>query len=207
MRQDSPGRFGGIFVKTGVRLCLLAVCFALSPGLAQAGWEAVEKVETYAITGKSGAELYASIDERGPKVGMGRAIAYTNFKLTWSRKYEPQGDACVLVSARPKLIITYTLPKPSGELPAAIRAHWETFITGVRSHELVHGEIIKEMVRGIEANTVGMSVADDPGCRKIRSELTKRLAKLSLAQRQRSRESIESNSARAATSTSSFSGW
>ena len=143
---------------------------------------------TRAITGKSGVELYASIGERGPKIGIARAVAVTNFKLTWTRNYEPQGDACVLVSARPKLIITYTLPKPSGQLPAGIRKNWETFVTGVRSHEKVHGDLIEEMVRDIEAATVGLTVAGDPGCKKIRAEMTELLSALSLAQRQASRD-------------------
>lgn len=159
------------------------------PAVARADWQAIEKTETYSITGTSGAELYASIGERGPKVGgMVRAIAHTNFKLTWSRKYEPQGDACSLVSARPKLIITYTLPKPAKPLPSATQRNWETFITGVRKHELVHGDIIKRMVKEIEAVSVGLSVPNDPDCRKIRTELTKRLSELSQAQRQRSRD-------------------
>jgi len=168
------------------RLWLLVACFA--PADAQASWEAVETVQTYAIAGSSGAELYASIGERGPKLGVARAVAVTNFKLTWTRNYQPQGDACVLVSARPKLTITYTLPKPSGKLSSGVRQNWATFIAGVRSHEKVHGEIIGEMVRDIEAATVGLTVAGDRGCKKIRTEMTKLLSALSLAQRQASRD-------------------
>jgi predicted secreted Zn-dependent protease len=52
----------------------------------------------------------------------------------------------------------------------------------------VHGEIINEMVKEIETLSVGFSVSGDPECRKIRTELTKRLSELSLAQRQRSRD-------------------
>jgi predicted secreted Zn-dependent protease len=176
-------------VKIIVRLLLLVACFASAPGIARAEWQAVENVQTYAIAGKSGADLYASIGEKGPKVGgMTRAIAHTNFKLTWSRKYEAQGGACALVSARPKLIITYTLPKPADQLQPAAAKNWETFIAGVRSHEVVHGDMIKDMVKAIESSTVGMSVPDDPNCHKIKTELTKRLSELSLAQRQRSRD-------------------
>ena len=175
-------------MKIGFSSCLLVGCLAL-PAVARAEWRPVEKVETYAIAGTSGPELYASIGERGPLIGgRGRSIAHTNFSLTWSRKYEPKGDACTLVSARPKLTITYTLPKPSEELPASIQKNWETFLTGVHDHELVHGEIIKEMVKEIETLSVGFSVSGDPECRKIRTELTKRLSELSLAQRQRSRD-------------------
>lgn len=176
-------------MRAGGRFYLLLVCLALSPAAARGEWQAVEKVQTYQIAGRSGPELYASIGERGPKVGgLTRAIAHTSFKLTWKRKYEPQGDACVLVSAVPKLAITYTLPKPGGPLPAATREDWETFISGVHRHERVHGDFIKEMVRKIEAATVGLAVPEDPQCRKIKAELTRRLGALSNAQRQQSRD-------------------
>ena len=58
----------------------------------------------------------------------------------------------------------------------------------MRAHEKIHGDIIKDMVRQIEASTVGLTVADDPRCSKIRAEMKKRLSALSLAQRQRSKE-------------------
>jgi predicted secreted Zn-dependent protease len=168
--SSDRGRIRG---RTGIRLCAPAVaCLMLAPMVAHADWTAVEKVAPYAISGATGPELYASIGERGPKVSLGRAIAYTNFTLTWSRKYENQGDACVLVSARPKLTITYTLPKPSRPLPANIAKNWETFIAGVHNHELVHGDMIKDMVRQIEAATVGLSIAGDPACRKIKTEMS-----------------------------------
>jgi predicted secreted Zn-dependent protease len=161
---------------------------AFPPLAARAEWRPIEKVETYAITGSTGRELYESIGERGPKAGVGRVIAYTDFKLTWQRKYEPKAGACTLVSAKPKLIITYRLPKPKGELPAATRKLWEKFSEGVTAHEKVHGEFIVELVKAIEAATIGLSVANDPECQKIRAEMTKRLSALSQAQRQKSRD-------------------
>ncbi|MEP9386726.1 DUF922 domain-containing protein [Mesorhizobium sp. KR9-304] len=172
-----------------IAACLLAACLASAPVAAQAEWKPVEKIEPYSITGKTGPELYASIGEHGPKAGIGRAIAFTNFKLTWSRDYRPQTDgACTLVSARPKLIISYHLPKPSEKLPAPIAANWQTFIDGVRRHERVHGEMIVAMVREIEAFTVGLSVPGDPNCKKIRARMTERLAQISQTQRQKSRD-------------------
>ncbi|OCP15727.1 MULTISPECIES: DUF922 domain-containing protein [unclassified Ensifer] len=165
------------------------ICAFSWPHMAHAEWQAVEKVSTYAISGQTGAELYASIGERGPKVGgLVRAIAHTDFKLTWTRKYEPQGNACTLVSAKPKLIITYTLPKPSTPLQGAMAQNWEAFISGVRRHELVHGDFIKDLVKAIESTSVGLFVDADPNCRKIRTELTRRLGELSVAQRQRGRD-------------------
>jgi len=176
-------------VATAFLSCVLAVVFASVPVVALAEWQAVEEVRPYSITGTSGAELYASIGERGPKAGgFGRAIAHTTFKLTWTRKYEPQGNACVIVTNRPKLIITYTLPKPSAALPQPVKISWEAFIAGVHAHERVHGETIKEMVKEIETTSVGLSVADDRDCSKIRIELTRRLGEISQRQRQRGRD-------------------
>ncbi|PWK75709.1 DUF922 domain-containing protein [Aminobacter sp. AP02] len=169
-----------------LRAC--AVVLAIVPSAVRAEGQTVEQVKTYAISGSSAAELYASIGERGPKAGMGRAIAHTNFKLTWQRKYEPQGGACTLVSAKPKLIITYTLPQPTGRLPAELQKRWDVFYEGVRRHELVHGQMIKEMVATIERTTIGVSAASDPNCKKVRQEIIKPLSEASLAQREKSRD-------------------
>lgn len=172
-----------------VRLRLLPVALMAWPlAAAAAGWKPVEKVETYAISGQSGLELYRSIGENGPNVGIAHAIAHTNFKLTWTRDYQARGGACVLVSAKPKLIITYTLPSPTAPLPSAVQKNWEVFLAGVNAHEKVHGASIVDMVRKIEAATVGLTVPDDPQCSKIRTEMTKRLSELSQAQRQSSRD-------------------
>jgi predicted secreted Zn-dependent protease len=169
-------------------LVLLTTALGASMVNTHARAETIERVENYAIAGNSGIELYRSIGERGPKVGVARAIAHTNFKLTWSRKYEPQDDGgCTLVSARPKLIITYTLPKPAGSLPATVKKQWDTFIEGVRLHEEVHGVHIKEMLAEIETATIGFSAADDPKCQKVRKAIIPSLSQASVRQRERSR--------------------
>lgn len=175
-----------IFSRRWLPIAILA-CSATA---GRAEWQASEVIETYAIAGRTGPALYESIGQRGPKVrdGKVRAIAHTNFKLTWSRKYVPKDGACTLVSAVPKLIITYTLPKPAEKLPAAVAAGWKTFIAGIRDHEKVHGELIRQMTKEIEAATVGMSVAGDPKCVKIRAELQKRLTAVYETYKQRNRD-------------------
>ncbi|MCF3642955.1 DUF922 domain-containing protein [Rhizobium sp. TRM95111] len=182
---EQPERASVVF-----RSYLLALLAGLVPPTvaAAADWTPVEQVKTYAIGGSTGLELYNSIGERGPEVGgLVRAIAHTDFKLTWTRDYQRRGNGCVLASARPKLVITYTLPKLAGRLPAEVERSWQTFIEGVRAHEQVHGEMIKDLTRQIETVTVGLSMDDDPQCRKIRKELTNRLAPLAASHRKRNR--------------------
>jgi len=179
-------------VRVGAAILWAAVGLSLMPAnvSAQSQWQPVEQIQTYPVTGDSGVDLYASIGERGPKIGREvRAIAHTNFKLTWTRDYRPQPDgACTLVSARPKLIITYTLPKPASALSPELKKKWDVFIEGVRKHELLHGVIITDMVKEIERVSVGLSVAEDPKCTKIRTELTARLGEISKAQQKRSND-------------------
>ena len=169
---------------------LLAALLLASP--AQADWKPIEKIETYAVSGQTAEQLYLSIGEKGPMVGGAgsgrRVIAHTFFKLTWQRDYQPQGSACVLKTARPKLIITYTLPKPAGKLPPALQARWDAFAAGLIAHEKVHGAGIVDMVNKIVAFSTGLTAEDDPGCKKVRAELTAYLDQLSKAQRQGSRD-------------------
>jgi len=168
-------------------LAAVAVLIALLPGAARADWKPAEKIVTYPVSGRTGIDLYRSIGENGPKVGIGRVIAYTDFDLKWSRDYQKRNGGCVLASARPFLTITHRLPKVSGELPAETQRLWKAFIAGVEKHERVHGEIILDMVKKIEAFSVGLTVPDDPDCQKIRAVLTKKLGELSQEQRQKSR--------------------
>ncbi|MGN6585311.1 MAG: DUF922 domain-containing Zn-dependent protease [Rhizobiaceae bacterium] len=149
---------------------------------------ATDRIEPYAIHGKSGIELYRSIGEHGPRAGSGRAIATTTFKLTWSRNYVNENGGCRLASAKPHLTIITRLPNPADLLPPLTQKLWDTFIAGIRAHEKVHGDIITDMVRKIQAASLGLSMPDDPKCRKVHAELTKRLSALSQEQRRKSRD-------------------
>lgn len=146
-------------------------------------WQPVEQIKTYAITGKTGAELYEAIGARAPEAGGGLAIAHTSFKLTWTRTYTPQGSVCSITVAKPKVIITYTLPKPANKLGPDVAASWARFIAGVEKHERVHGTFIKELVQQIQDVSLGLRVENDPSCQKIRQVLTARLGELSKAER------------------------
>jgi predicted secreted Zn-dependent protease len=174
-------------MRTLPTLAFLAALFVAGSAAAD-GWQAVERIEPYTVQGTTGLEIYRSIGERGPKLGVARVIAHTGFKLTWTRKYERQGNACVITVNKPRLIITYTLPKLKSKLSGPLQSRWEIFISGVTAHEKIHGDFIRDMVKEIEAMSVGMTVENDPDCKKIRPQLQARLGELSQAQRARSRD-------------------
>jgi predicted secreted Zn-dependent protease len=159
----------------------LALCIvALSPlPVAAQSWEPIEKTDYYRIRGNSPMALYQSIGERGPLLGGGRTIAHTTFKLTWQRDYQQQGSACVLASAKPKLIITYTLPKPADALPADVQAKWDRFFSGIVQHEKLHGVFMRDLTQQIQDISVGLRDENDPGCKKVRAALQAQLKPIS----------------------------
>lgn len=142
-------------------------------------WQPMEKIEHYKVIGTSPMALYQSIGERGPKLSLGRVIAHTTFKLTWQRDYQQQGAACVLATAKPKLIITYTLPKPAQTLPADVAAKWETFYNGIVEHEKLHGQFMKDLTQQIQDVSIGLRDENDPGCKKVRAALQAQLKPIS----------------------------
>jgi predicted secreted Zn-dependent protease len=177
----------GIELKKAIAAFLLLAPL-LPPPASAAEVQAAERFMPYAVSGSSGIELYRSIGEHGPKSRNGRAIALTDYRLTWTRKYVPEGGSCRLTTAVPHLTLITHLPKPSGKLPARTGALWTTFIAGIRAHERVHGEIIRETVDAIRSATEGLTVPGDPACRKIRTEVTKRVAALANEMRRKNRD-------------------
>lgn len=142
-------------------------------------WQAIEKVDHYKVSGTSPMALYQSVGERGPKLSLGRVIAHTTFKLTWQRDYQQQGSACVLASAKPKLIITYTLPKPTQKLPPEVAAKWEAFYNGIVEHEKLHGQFMQDLTQQIQDVSIGLRDENDPGCKKVRAALQAQLKPIS----------------------------
>lgn len=157
---------------------LVASLSAALPAAAQE-WQATEKVEHYKVNGSVPMELYQSIGERGPKLSLGRVIAHTTFKLTWQRDYQQQGQACVLATAKPRLIITYTLPKPAQKLAPEVAAKWEAFYDGIVEHEKLHGQFMKDLTQAIQDVSIGLRDENDPGCKKVRAALQAQLKPIS----------------------------
>jgi predicted secreted Zn-dependent protease len=154
---------------------VMTAAFAVTPAAAR-DWQPREVVKSYAISGTTPIELYESVGANGPVIGVRRrTIAVTRWELKWRRDYQQDGTVCVLKSAFPFLTITYALPKPKTKLPENVSQLWKTFIDGIAAHEKVHGQDVVAMVDGIIAETVGLKMENDPGCKRIRSEVLKRV--------------------------------
>lgn len=167
---------------------MLAICVRISAicglglVLAQAA-EAADKVsiktKTYSISGKTGAELYASMVRYGPRHGLlSRAIAQTSYKVDWDAKLVADAGVCRVAAAKPTLALTYAYPKPSSDLSPVVRQRWAKFMVGVRKHEETHGRLARQMVAAAALSVKDLQTAGDPTCRKTRAEVKRRASKV-----------------------------
>ncbi|VVT23460.1 DUF922 domain-containing protein [Rhizobium sp. EC-SD404] len=184
-RSPAPSRPKALLVVLLAALAGLALLPA--PALSR-DWQPSERIETYAVTGTTGIDLYRSIGERAPSAGVGQAIAFTDFELLWSRDYRPQPDgSCILASARPSLTIIYRWPTAPSGLAPEVAASWARFIEGVEKHERVHGDHVIEMTEKIQAFSTGLSAPADADCNKVRAKLQEFLAGMAAERLNRAR--------------------
>ena len=157
------------------RLVLLGTCIVFA-GEAAAGVKVSEKTSGYDVAGKTGEALLASMDRHGPKHGfLTRAIAQTKYSVSWTIAWGETRAACRVKSIDGELDITYTYPSAQG-LPSGLERRWNRFMAGVKKHEKAHGDMARQMARAVEKSVAKLSIGDDPGCRKTRTEVKRRTA-------------------------------
>lgn len=143
---------------------------------AAAGVKVAVKTTHYEISGKSGQALVAAMDRKGPKHGfLTRAIAQTQYKVSWELEWAEKDGNCRVRKANGDLAITYVYPKVSNRLDGALGKRWTQFLNGVRKHEEVHGSIARQMVAAAEKAIRGVATKNDRGCSRIRREVAKRV--------------------------------
>lgn len=160
--------------------CLTTACIAVAAcaaaGPAAAGVKVTVKTDHYEISGKSGEALVAAMDRRGPKHGfLTRAIAQTRYEIGWDLEWAEKAGNCRVRKVTGELSITYTYPKVSGPVGAALGKRWARFMDGVRRHEETHGAIARRMVTAAERAIAKTSTTGDPGCVRSRSEVKRRV--------------------------------
>ncbi len=155
--------------RLGFALCAV-IC--LLGAQAEAGVRTVAKVQTYRVTGDSGAALMRAMERNGPSQGfLARAIAQTRYSVAWELGWAVSDKRCRLKSADVTLSVNYRFPQLVGKAPPALRSRWARFMVGVRKHEETHGRIARQMVTSARTAALGLSVDNDPYCRKAKHQV------------------------------------
>ncbi|MEM0899237.1 MAG: DUF922 domain-containing protein [Pseudomonadota bacterium] len=138
-------------------------------------WKPSHTTRFYDVSGQSGIEIYRDIGQKGPSVGIRRAIGLTEWDLKWQRNYVPENDSCRLTAVRPFLAITTTLPRSRSIRSTDLARKWARFEKGIAVHEQGHSDRLYAVVDDIIARTSELVVFDDPQCREIRAEVQRRV--------------------------------
>ncbi len=159
-----------------IPIAFLAACAGFA-GQASAAVKVTESVQQYRISGKSGEALLKAMDRRGPKHGfLTRAIAQTSYSVAWTIEWAETAKACRVKRVDGELVVLYTLPRPTGDLPPDLKRRWRKFYAGVKKHEKVHGDLARRMARAAEKAIASVTIANDKGCRKSSIEAKRRMS-------------------------------
>ncbi|MBE7183674.1 MAG: DUF922 domain-containing protein [Methylobacterium mesophilicum] len=154
----------------------LGVGFAVS-GQALAGTKVDATTKTYNISGRTGAELVAAMDRKGPRQGFTtRAIAQTKYTVGWDFEWEVDNGSCRLSNADGLLNMTYTFPKIGNSVSPDLQRRWTKFFSGVETHEQRHGRLAQQMMRTAEKSVTGISSRNDSDCRRTLAAAKRKIA-------------------------------
>lgn len=174
MRLSSKLKFTTLF--------LTAFGFLIANSLpASAKLRITERTKFYTVTGKTGKQLFRSIDRKGPKLKKtGHAIATASRKVKFRNlKTGIRGNKCVITKLDLDVHITYTYPKWRGSKRASkeLRDTWNKFMARVEKHEETHGRIFREHARKVYKLLLKMEGRASRGCKDF-GKFTKRSFKL-----------------------------
>lgn len=146
------------------------------PSVADAKITTSVKIETYRVSGQTGAALVKAMDRNGPRHGfMARAIAQTRYTVAWGLGWSVRGDRCRLASTAIDLDINYRYPALAPGAPAEIVRRWARFMAGVKRHEEMHGQIARQMAAAAEKSVARVAFDADPSCRRAKAEVARRV--------------------------------
>lgn len=127
------------------------------------------KTKHYDVRGKTGAEVLRQINRKGPRHGfLVRAIAQTQYSLSYGYESVQTSKGCRINKARVKMEIVYVYPKLDGKVSGRLATRWKSFLKGVRKHEEVHGKLARQMAAATEKTLLSTRVSGKRGCRKIK---------------------------------------
>lgn len=131
---------------------------------------------SYAVFGKTRADLKRDIRRRGPKGGSAFGLAVITFYPVF--QVAQTNGVCRVTTAEVGLHVILTEPKWRGSEPARgkVASTWRRFSSYVRKHEAVHARIARDYARRMKSALSKMS--SSRGCADLRQKAQRRIKQL-----------------------------
>ena len=167
-----------------IKFAAAALALAFTAEIAAAKVVVRERTRYYTVSGKTGAQLLASIGRRGSRgAGARHAIATTQIAMQTKVKPVIRGSRCVYANTTVILNLTYRYPRWKGERRASprVRKAWKQFLARVVAHERNHGRIAKKYAARIDREFRRTSRSVRSGCADRGGRQARRFARLMAA--------------------------
>ncbi|MEM6325751.1 MAG: DUF922 domain-containing protein [Bacteroidota bacterium] len=134
-------------------------------------------VNTYEVTGRTAAEVLASLQARGPRSGERIFFGLTETEMAFRYWKTPADGECRLERIRIDLRVVVTIPewRAPGEAPYRLKRDWSRFETALRRHEDQHREIAevgaREVYRALHALRTPSCTTIDATAREVANRL------------------------------------
>lgn len=132
-----------------------------------------DRLRTYAIHGRSAADLAQQMRRLGPADGASgpRFAAWTSWHVAWNYRYARAADGCRIATATVELERTMTLPEwaDAAAAPPALQIRWRDYLEHLRGHEDGHREHGLQAAQAI--SRVIEHVGRAPQCRTLGAQI------------------------------------
>lgn len=149
--------YAGWMIRVTLFQTALTAMILAGPCPAEAGPAQTTQYTYYPVSGRSPAEIYRVILDRGPTVDGAKAIAATNARVVQNYSLAQDGAYCRVSDLRLTLRFTVQLPQltNASALPPSDRLLWQRFAVFLKAHELQHTKLwlrcAAELQRKVEA--------------------------------------------------------
>ena len=181
------------------RLLIVMVATIATAEYALARVVVKERTRYYTVSGKTGAQLLASIRRRGSRgAGARHAIATTRIAMSVQTRQVVRGSRCVYAGTTVVLNLTYSYPRWANQRGASprVRQAWKRFLGRVQAHERRHGAIAKRYAARVDQELRRTRRSVRNGCRDTGNRQSRRFARLA-AQHERQHIAFDRREARA----------
>lgn len=154
-----------------------------------------ERSVPYAVSGRTGMEIYRQIARKGPLLAGQRDHKVATTTLTFDiRDVKPavKGSRCAILGVTVHVDVVFRVPKWSGKGSPAVRRAWSDFEAHLWRHERRHRDIALDYARRMERDIRRLSGNARAGCAGM-AEQAQRLASASSAWHDRKQQAFDAS--------------
>ena len=168
-------------IRVAIRIAAAVAVLLMAASSSCADVRVVTEKQTYPVSGRTGAELYTSMQKKAPRRTIfTQDLAQFRFEFTVRHGMGVDGRVCSIQGGTFNVKMTVTYPQTIDKLSPKTGQAWARLIADMHRAEAARTRIARQSMRDLMDATLRLKTANDPTCTKIRGHLN-RLRRKALA--------------------------